>query len=251
MIRSALFASFVCVFVGCSRQPSVEGQPEARVVVARPPEPTELNLISEQPPGAKTPSAPMQPVAFEYPADLGGQLVAKVVTPKPPPLPAGEKLGVTPKPRAIPVRLLEPEFNIRVKSIPQPILPAKPSEVKLTSPPERVPAALGQGADDVPAKPKLPVAPGITQRARDVNLPPAMPTLGRPASDRVSLDDPTTEFGNAVIVAPPVKVPLTVAGFLKVALPNPFELGEQVKPKLPPTVEPGLTPVPVNPQRVK
>jgi len=94
-------------------------------------------------------------------------------------------------------------------------------------------------------------APPTPKRARDVNLPPAMPTLGRPAGDRVSLDDPTSDFANAAIVSPPVKVPLTPAGFLKVTLPDPFELGEQVKPKVPPAAEPGLTPVPANPRRIR
>jgi hypothetical protein len=102
-----------------------------------------------------------------------------------------------------------------------------------------------------PTEPPRPAAPGITERARDVNLPPAMPTLGRPAGDRVSLEDPTSDFANAAIVAPPVKVPLAPASFLKVSLPDPFELGEQVKPKVPPANEPGLTPVPVNPLRIK
>jgi hypothetical protein len=78
-----------------------------------------------------------------------------------------------------------------------------------------------------------------------------MPTLGRPAGDRVSLEDPTSDFANAAIVSPPVRVPLAPASFLKVTLPDPFELGEQVKPKVAPADEPGLTPVPVNPQRIK
>jgi len=88
-------------------------------------------------------------------------------------------------------------------------------------------------------------------RSRDVNRPPALPTLGRPLAERVSLDDPTAEFGHAAVVNPAVKVPLAPSAFLKVSLPDPFEYGEQVKPKLPPAAEPGLTPVPVDPPRVK
>ena len=78
-----------------------------------------------------------------------------------------------------------------------------------------------------------------------------MPTLGRPFTERVSLDDPTSELANAGIVAPSVKVPVAPASFLKVSLPDPFELGTQVKPKVPPTAEPGLAPVVVDPARVK
>jgi hypothetical protein len=78
-----------------------------------------------------------------------------------------------------------------------------------------------------------------------------MPILGRPFNERVSLEDPTSEFGNAAVVAPPVKTPLPAASFVKVSLPDPFELGEQVKPKVAAKDDPGLVPVVVNPQRVK
>jgi hypothetical protein len=123
--------------------------------------------------------------------------------------------------------------------------------VRLSAPPERVPVDLGFGADAIPAKPMFPIAAGITERARDVKLPPAMPTLGRPFNERVSLDDPTSEFANAAIVAPSVKPTLTPAPFVRVSLPDPFELGDQVKPKVAPAADPGLTPVVVDPQRVK
>ena len=78
-----------------------------------------------------------------------------------------------------------------------------------------------------------------------------MPVLGRPLNERVSLDDPTSEFANAAIVAPGVNVPLASADFVKVSLPDPFELADHVKPKVPPAAEPGLKPEVVNPQRVK
>jgi hypothetical protein len=84
-----------------------------------------------------------------------------------------------------------------------------------------------------------------------VNLPPVMPILGRPVADRVSLDDPTAELGNAAVANPFVKMPLTPAAFLKVALPDPFELGDQIKPKVPPAAEPGMAPLSVDPPRVK
>ena len=84
-----------------------------------------------------------------------------------------------------------------------------------------------------------------------MNLPPAAPVLGRPLNERVSLDDPTGELGNAVVVSGAAKVPAPANGFVKVSVPDPFELGEQVKPKVPATAEPSAAPVTVNPQRVK
>jgi hypothetical protein len=149
------------------------------------------------------------------------------------------------------LKLLSPEPIGNVSySLPE-IQASRSSAIAIAPPKEHVPFDLGRGADTLPGKPGLPIAATVTERARDVNLPPAMPTLGRPLSERVSLDDPTSEFGNAAIVAPGVNVPLKSAEFVKVALPDPFELGEQVKPKLLPAAEPGINPAPVNPQRVK
>jgi len=135
--------------------------------------------------------------------------------------------------------------------LPPPILTVRPISVSISPPQEKVPFDLGSGAGMVPAKPGLPIAAAITERARDVNLPPSMPILGRPVNERVSLDDPTSESANAAIVIPGVNVPLKSAEFVKVALPDPFELGEQVKPKVPPAAEPGLNAAPIDPQRVK
>lgn len=97
----------------------------------------------------------------------------------------------------------------------------------------------------------FPVAAADTPRARDVNLPPPAPTLGRPLTDRVPLDDPTSDLGNSVIVSSSAKVLLSLSSFLKVVVPDPFELASQVKPKVPATAEPSAAPVVVNPQRVK
>jgi hypothetical protein len=116
---------------------------------------------------------------------------------------------------------------------------------------ERVPTNLGAGAGQVPEKSKLPVKATPTKLSRDVNLPPPLPTLGRALRDRVGYEDPTTEFGNAVITGPPVKPPFAPAPFLKVGVPDPFELGDQIRPRISPAAEPGLTPVTVNPRRVK
>jgi hypothetical protein len=132
-----------------------------------------------------------------------------------------------------------------------PLLPGRAKDLRPGAPPERVPVDLGLLAAAVPARPAFPVAAGVTERAPDVKEPPRLPTLGRQLADRVSLDDPTAELGHAAITAPAVAVSVPPAGFLKVSLPDPFELGAQVKPSVPPAAQPGLSPVPVNPQRVK
>jgi hypothetical protein len=134
---------------------------------------------------------------------------------------------------------------------PPALLPAKPAGLVPAAPAERVPLDLGFGATAVLDRPALPESPGITAKARDVSVPPDLAPLARPLPDRASLDDPTAEPANATIVTYSPVVPLLQAAFLKVGLPDPFELADQVKPKVAPEAEPGLVPVPVNPQRPK
>ena len=245
--------------LGCSQQtPEQVGANLNVVVAAEPVQPPKLEPPKLEPPKTpETPKLPAPPVkppeaptVFEYPTDLAGKAVVKAVTPTVF-VPTTGKLGAGPLPRTVPAKVVNPEAADKARYVPPPITLAKPADVKLLPPAERVPVELGFGAGDVPAKPTFPIAAGITERARDVNLPPAMPTLGRPFNERVSLEDPTSDFGNASVIAPPVKVPVSRAGFLKVTLPDPFELGEQVKPKVPSAAEPGQVPIVVNPQRVK
>jgi hypothetical protein len=249
MIRLTTFIPAIG-FIGC-------GQREQQSAVVVPPVLAVENAITNpQPqipetkaiPKATLPEAPRE---FEYPADLTGKAVERAVTPETPPLTPTERFGLAPLPRILPSKTLNPESTIKMNNALPPILPAKSSGVTIVPPHEQVPFDLGRGADLVPAKPTLPISAPIVERARDVNLPPAMPTLGRLLNERVSLEDPTSDFANGAIVSRAVNVPLASAEFVRVALPDPFELGEQVKPKVPPAADPGLTPVTVNPQRVK
>ncbi len=253
MIRFTLFA-VALGFAGCAQPAEQPAQAQAAANVAL------TSGTPELPPPAQNPGSdslsPQQPASqslpgFEYPADLGGKAVAKAVAPDKPALTPAQRFGTTPKTRTVPAKFLDPDPLMRVSYALPTFLPTKAVELRPAVSSERVPADLGLGAQSIPARPTFPVAAGVTERARDVNLPPAMPTLGRPLAERVSLDDPTSDFANATIVAPPVKTTPTLASFLKVTLPDPFELGDQVKPKVAPKDDPGLAPVVVNPQRVK
>lgn len=255
MTRIALF-TFAIGAVGCSQQPAQEARADANVAVtpAAPQNPPAAAVVAPpqpaQPVAAEQPKPPEPPREFEYPADLGGKAVAGAVTPKaPPPPPSEARAGAGPKPRRVPARVIDPDPIAKAVTALPPILPTQSGAVRPTDPAERVPVDLGVLANAVPARTTFPVTAGVTERARDVNLPPAMPVLGRPLNDRVSLDDPTAELAHAAVTAPVVKAQLNPAGFLKVSLPDPFELGEQVRPRVPPSAEPGLTPVAVNPQR--
>jgi hypothetical protein len=231
---------------GCSQQPShVESaqaaDPPTVVVAPRP---------AAAQPKPKVETLPPAPTTFPFPADLAGKAVEKAVAPNVTrPLPA-ERAGSAPLPRAIPAKLLDPDPVARARYAPPPLLPAKSAVPKPVAPKERLPLDSGAGTP-LPEKPVLPVSAVVTPRARDVNLPPPAPALGRPASDRVPFDDPTNDFGNAEVVSGSVKVPLSPSSFLKASVPDPFELGAQVKPKVPASAEPSAAPVPLNPRRAR
>jgi hypothetical protein len=255
MTRLILITALSIGLLGCGQREQQSTVVVAETVEIRDPKSESMSVNTDPQTGqngAANPVAVAQPpTSFEYPTDLTGKAVVKAVTPETPALTPNERFGAAQKPRTVPSRILSPEMMTKADYTLPPIPTLKTSAVTIASPQEKVPFDLGRGADIVPAKPSLPVSAVVTEKARDVNLPPSMPTLGRPFNERVSLDDPTSEVGNAAIVAPDVNVPLKSAEFVKVGLPDPFELGEQVKPKVSPAIEPGLNPAPVNPQRVK
>lgn len=236
---------------GCSRPapPSIDaGAAEPAVTPGPSVQPVVLKPTETAPPEPKQAPAPPE---FAFPPDLAGQQLPRVVAPKAPPLPQTETFGKSPLLRTPSAKLLDPDsFNRTVYKATPTALP-RPGGLKPYSPAERVPADIGFGADAVPAKPVFPAGPGITTKARDVNLPPDLPILGKPVSDRASLDDPTADTGNAAIVEKSNTPTLLPSAFQRMGLPDPFELADQVKPRVPPTAEPQGVPVTVNPARVK
>ncbi len=251
---TARFLAPVCALalVSCSPEHVAEPAPTQVAQVAKPQAAVALLPDAPKPviqPVAVQPEPP--PPVFTFPADLGGKALPRVVVPNVTAALPADRAGLAPKPRAIPAKVLDPDPNGRTAHALPPVPPPKIGATKPTNPAEKVPVDLGAGAEGVPAKPVLPVAAVVTERARDVNLPPPAPTLGRSASDRVPFDDPTGELGNGVVVAGAAKVPPVVTGFFKASVPDPFELGTQVKPAVPATAEPSPQPAVVNPQRVK
>ena len=249
MIRSAILA-LTLGLAGCSPSADTPVRAPADVNVTIKPEPPAPAKAPDVTP--ELPDHPETPTAFEYPADLGGEAVASAVAPDRPTL-TPDRTAPAPKPRTPPAGLLEPAVLTPRPSLklPPPSPAASAVAARPVPPRERVPAEFGRGSEQVPARPTFRVAAGVTQRARDARLPPPMPTLGRPLAERVSLDDPTADLANAAVVGPPPRVPAAPAAFQKASVPDPFELGEQIRPKIPPSAEPGLAPVPVDPRRVK
>lgn len=233
--------------VGCSRPPAADApQPTGAVQPVAVPGALGAKESPVQPPRAAAVEE------FEYPADLGGRAVIRAVAPDRPAVPPIEGHAMRPRTHAAPA--VSVDYIARPaagKYAPVTAVPAGSPQVKLPAPPEGVPLELGSGSQATPSRPKFPASAMVIARSRDVALPPPLPMLGRPIRERVSLDDPTSEIANAAITSPAVTVPIEPAGFLRVSLPNPFELGEQIRPNAGPAVEPSSDPVPVDPRRVK
>ena len=233
MIRTAALV-FTFGLAGCSR--SAE------------PSTTDINVAIR--PAAQATGESQDTAKLEESADLAEILVARASAPDRPALTA-DRTFPAPRRRAFPTKLFEPDAITRMSYRLPFTLSSRISKVRPVPPRERVPVELGRGSDQAPSRPTFPIAAGITTRSRDVRIPPALPTLGRPFTERASLDDPTTDFAHATITTPPLKLPNSPAPFLKVTIPDPFELAEQIKPKVPQSAEPGLVPVEVAPERRK
>jgi hypothetical protein len=245
------FAPLFVLVLGCSQQqPDAPAPLDVSKVQLVPDAPGVPATVIPQPP-VQPPKPPEPPPEFKFAPDLGGKAVASAVRPNITKPLALDRAPAAPKPRTVPDRVLNPDASERVAFVPPPLLPPKPPGTKPADPVERVPLELGAGADAPPAKPVLPVAAVETPRARDVNLLPPPPLLGRQYTERASLEDPTVETGNAATTSNTVPVALAVSPFLKLGIPDPFELLEQVKPKVPANAEPSALPVPVNHPRAK
>ena len=240
---------FPLVLAGCAQQQASEPAAEPVSVGVAPLSASAPAAEPKPAPAPQPPPPPAPPPEFTFPADLTGKALARVVAPDMArPLPT-ERFGTAPQPWVVPARVLAPVALAPADYDLPPLLLPRPTTPSPAAPPEAVPVDLGEGV--LPAKVRLPVTAVVTARARDVNLPPPAPSLGRPLATRVSVDDPTGELGNAEIVAGAAAVPLAASGFLRVTIPDPFELAGQVKPDVPPAAEPSAAPVPVNPLRIK
>ena len=116
-------------------------------------------------------------------------------------------------------------------------------------PPERVPDTLGETADRDPAFARLPQRP----RVRQPGVPPPgaadVPPLARQVVDRAALDDPTAEIAAVRAVFTALPLPATPAWFLRLGIPDPFELAGHLRGKTGSDAELGTKPVNVPPGR--
>jgi hypothetical protein len=181
---------------------------------------------------APRPAAP----PFRFAGDRGGKQVELALAPAAPAVPPPAVTG--PRPRAAAAE--RTEFALPTPTVAAAPLPVSPRRAARPSPPpERVPAAT-----TVILVVRLPEGPLVADRKpAAAGLPP----LARPVPDRVSVEDPTADLSTARIVHTVLPVPRLAVPFLRLMLPDPFELAGQIR--LPPMPELATAPVTVPPAR--
>jgi hypothetical protein len=185
-----------------------------------------------------------------YPTDLGGQAVSNALAPVPSTPAPLFMPQVSPKPRLSSIERGElPLPKVAAKIIPLPA--GKASSSKPSPPLERINPDLGQGVTIDPRQYTLASSP---VQFRSVPQTPKLgaddlPVLSRRVDDRASLEDPTSELSTARIVNTPVPRPMIQVGFLKLTIPDPFELLEQLRGSLGTTQEFAEKPVIVAPAK--
>jgi hypothetical protein len=118
-------------------------------------------------------------------------------------------------------------------NVPRLSLPAG-KEVRPVALAERVPADLGGGLPRLPERGELPTGPLVRRDGRDVSKPADLPILSnRPVPDRAPLTDPTLEFTARSVISVSLPLRSVQVGFLRIALPDPFEHADAARPRTP------------------
>lgn len=236
MTRSTLLRGFfwliaIGVTIGCGRSDAPGESTTVRPIVAR--EQPQNEPAKSADAREETKSAHLAAGgSFAFPADEGGKILSRILPPSKPaalsPLPSKSASE-----RPLPAFLAAPDATgtpttLAPKPFPQPPRTA-PRPMPLN---DRVPIELAQREIDRPEVVVLPVG-GLTKiDALDLKKPVHLPILARPTADRASLEDPTTEFTARSILNDNLPLRVTMALFVKVNLPEPFENAEPAKVKI-------------------
>jgi hypothetical protein len=164
--------------------------------------------------------------SFDFGKDDGAKILADKLTPQGPSAP---RQTTRSKPRTLPPSAVDKTdislpFDIVDGSLPRvpvkedPKYKPKPRLAPGEPPLVRVVIDL-----DPPSRQSLPVGLLARVPSPDVNKPQPVPTLSRPVSERVPLDDPTAQFSTEAILAtaPPERANPAPVWFVN--LPDPFE----------------------------
>lgn len=228
----------VAAAAGCGVPPSPPPAPtEPVAVVPAVVAPADPDLVKPPPEPAKPADPPVT-----LPADLGGKAVEKALAlpaPLPPDLPSATKpkaytsaieRGELPLP-GVPLRPLAPT--------PPPVVASKPAppRERVLLDPSVGELPTGKLTDRPLVKAPSPTNPG----AADV------PGKAQQQPDRASLADPTADLNAGRIIQTPLPLATADLPFLRLTIPDPFELIEHLKGKLGKDAEFGTKPVEVTP----
>jgi hypothetical protein len=111
----------------------------------------------------------------------------------------------------------------------------KPSPPAERNPPQDAGVSLPEGRAS--ERPRAKVPPPPNPQAADV------PMQAWKQNDRASLDDPTADLSAVRVIDTPLPVSRGVLPFLRLSIPDPFELVEQMKGKLGRDTELGTGPI--------
>jgi hypothetical protein len=113
------------------------------------------------------------------------------------------------------------------------LLDLKPSPVRPRTLPESAPFSTYRSDPHLPQRENLPAGGRVRLPSPDVNAPAPLPILAQPVTDRAPLDDPTGASSTqaALAAVPPVRS--EPAPFVRLPLPDPFELQHTVRLRLP------------------
>lgn len=220
--------------VGCARQPVAIPQGEGNVKNSA----TGLAQAASKDgkTAAKDKSSPGKPGEGRYFADdPGGQMLAELLRPIDlPPLKPTEP--ISPQRQFTPPRSLErPELPVPSSqaSLPRPPLDLQATPVRPRSLPESAPFSTYRIDPQLPQQENLPAGGRVRLPSPDVNEPTPLPILAQPVIDRASLEDPTVSASTqaALAAVPPVRS--EPAPFVRLPLPDPFELQHTVRLRLP------------------
>ena len=162
---------------------------------------------------------------FPFPDDRGGRLLKQVLSPSEQPAPARRAGSAGPRPLSDPNRP-PPELPLPLLQPEMPPLPAGPTArpPRLWLLPEDPPFARSAFDPVIPQELYLPAGRGVRLPSPNVEQMLPLPILAQPALSRSALDDPTAELSAAAALAAPLPPRTHPAPFLRLSLPDPFEL---------------------------
>jgi hypothetical protein len=227
--------------VGCGPSPPAEPCPETPALVVPKADaggsgqPADTKPTTTPDPDKSTKPADPPP---GRPSDTGGKAVARALR-APSPLPADPPRVTPPKPYAS--ALDRGEFPLP-KVRPRAFVPTDP---KAGGTKPSVPAERNQPADVTGTLPEGKAADRPLLKMPSTPNPGAadVPANAWRQGDRASLDDPTVDLSAMRVIETALPVATGVLPFVRVSIPDPFDLTEQLKGKLGKDTELGTGPV--------